>query len=92
MRPRVVMRKPVRVLATLTASSLAIDLGDHQPVARRIFHREVELVAVDRDLLVAQLHRMLGPANGDLPLGGRIEPVAELAVDPPRAVGLGAAP
>src|SRR3546814_7206470 len=57
-----------------------VDLRDHQPIAWRIFERDVDLLAIDLDMLVADLHLVLGPADGDLPLGGRVEPVAELAV------------
>src|SRR3546814_13270270 len=55
-----------------------------------IFERDVDLLAIDLDMLVADLHLVLGPADGDLPLGGRVEPVAELAVGAARAVGFGA--
>src|SRR3546814_14282845 len=67
-----------------------VDLRDHQPIAWRIFERDVDLLAIDLDMLVADLHLVLGPADGDLPLGGRVEPVAELAVGAARAVGFGA--
>src|SRR3546814_11964588 len=59
----------------------AVDLGDDQPVARRIFERDIDLFAVDLDVLRAHLHLVRGIAERDLPFRGRPQPVAELAVD-----------
>src|SRR3546814_4134525 len=42
-----------------------VDLRDHQPIAWRIFERDVDLLAIDLDMLVADLHLVLGPADGD---------------------------
>src|SRR3546814_7686670 len=55
-----------------------VDLRDHQPIAWRIFERDVDLLAIDLDMLVADLHLVLGPADGDLPLGRSEEHTSEL--------------
>src|SRR5690606_32825016 len=65
-------------------------LGDDKPVARCIFKSDINLFAINLDVLSADLHLVALARDRHVPLGGRIEPFAELTVGPPRPVGLGA--
>src|SRR3546814_17335798 len=51
-----------------------VDLRAHQPIAWRIFERDVDLLAMAIDMLVAELPPLPGPAARELTLGGRVEP------------------
>src|SRR3546814_17179439 len=66
-------------LCDLYRQFAVVDRGDDEPVARRIFERDIDLFAVHLDILGTDLHLVLGVTDGHLPFRGRSPPVAALA-------------
>src|SRR3546814_2129277 len=54
-----------------------------------VFHRQRQFLAVNRDAIGRDADVVFDIPDLDRPVGGRLEAAAELAIDPPRAIGLG---
>src|SRR3546814_6772050 len=57
----------------------------HHPIAGRVFHRQRQFLAVNRDAIGRDADVVFDIPDLDRPVGGRLEAAAELAIDPPRS-------